>query len=94
MKGLNSVKTKSEEIIQILVESGHEKLAESMRQEIAKLDFESKRLEGLSEICGCCHVKSFGDLSIPSLNSTEWFNKLGKLQRKCKQLIRSIRNAT
>ena len=90
MRGLNSIKQQLAEAIQLLEDSGLHEQAQELASHCPSLEEGSDRVHALTSIAGLCHIRAFGDLNVPSSPGWSWSNRLGKLEARCRKLIRAL----
>ena len=79
MKGIISVKSVVDEIIEDLSMAEHDDLVSALKRFSFQLDDEKQRLDALNGIKALCNIKGLCDLNIPSFSGWQWPNKVGKL---------------
>ncbi len=87
MKGIESIKTLLTELTFEARQASHIEIAAELEICLAGLEDPNKTLESLKQLKELCNIKSLGDLNIESSPGWEWPNKVGRLSKKCNQLI-------
>ena len=90
MKGINSVITLANEIINDLNIDGHNQIADELEKYSRELLNENQRVHALKGIIDLCNVKGLCDLNMPSFNGWDWLNKVEKLEKKSGKLAKQI----
>ena len=69
-------------IYQVLDEEEFNKLKEELEQAVKKYNSKDAtvRKEGIDEVDGICHIRSFGDVKVNCISMSEWRGLLNQLR--------------
>ncbi len=94
MPSVSSVKSLVVELIVDLDNAGQYSYSNNLKKCLLLLEGETEVVRGLEAIQGLCNIRALGDAHMPEFNGYDWPNKVEKLSKRCKKVLRSYEKNT